>query len=215
MVGALLFDLDNTLYPSSAAMERFTIDRMNEYTARVTGLPLDEARETRRVRMPNYGTTLEWLMAEHGLSDSDDYFAYVHPEGEEDSIEFDPALPSYLDSLPQPKYVFTNAPMEHADRVLRKLRITDRFERVFDVRFNGLRGKPAKEAVDRVVAAIGLPAADIAFVDDVPRYVRGFTDRGGVGVLIDPEDRHPGSGLPTIRTIYELGAMLSRLSEPS
>jgi len=208
MLRALIFDLDNTLYPASAAMEEHTIARMNEYTARLLGTGVDEAIAIRRERMPRYGTTLEWLMAEHGFTDTEDYFTYVHPAGEEDLVEFDPALGPFLDSLPLPKYVFTNAPMEHADRVLEKLRITDRFKRVFDVRFCNLKGKPAATAVDGVIAAIGLPAEDTIFMDDIPRYVRGFIDRGGRGVLVDHFGKHPESGLPTIKTIYELPAYL-------
>jgi len=208
MLRALIFDLDNTLYPASASMEEHTVSRMNEYTARLLGMDVTQAAAFRRERMPRYGTTLEWLMAEHGFADPEDYFAYVHPAGEEDLVEFDPALGPFLDSLPLPKYVFTNAPMEHADRVLERLRIADRFVRIFDVRFCNLRGKPSASAVDGVIAAVGLPAAETLFVDDIPRYVRGFVDRGGRGVLVDHFGKHPDSGLPTIRTIYELPACL-------
>jgi len=209
MVTAILFDLDNTLYPASADMERNTVRRMNEYAARLLGVDPEEAAAVRRARMPGYGTTLEWLMAEHGFTDADDYFAYVHPDGEEDSVAFDPALGPFLDSIALPKYVFTNAPMEHADRVLAKLGVADRFERVFDVRFCGLKGKPAASAVDKVLAAIGQPADSTVFLDDVPRYVRGFIDRGGRGLLVDHFDAHRDSGLETIRTIYELPGRLA------
>lgn len=196
------------MYPASADMEELTIQRMNKYTARLLGVQLDQASVIRRKHMPKYGTTLEWLMAEQGFADPEDYFAYVHPEGEEDSVDFDPGLGPFLDSLALPKYIFTNAPMEHADRILGKLRIADRFERVFDVRFCDLRGKPSASAVDGVLAAIGLPAGETLFTDDVPRYVRGFIERGGRGVLVDHFGKHPDSGLPTIRTIYELTAWL-------
>jgi putative hydrolase of the HAD superfamily len=208
MLRALIFDLDNTLYPASAAMEAHTIARMNEYTARLLGTSIDEAITIRREHMPRYGTTLEWLMAEHGFADPDDYFNYVHPAGEEDLVEFDPALGPFLETLSLPKFVFTNAPMEHAARVLEKLRIADKFQRVFDVRFCNLKGKPAATAVDGVLAAIGLPAEDTLFMDDIPRYVRGFIDRGGRGVLVDHFGKHLDSGLPTIKTIYELPAHL-------
>ena len=208
MVRAVIFDLDNTLYPASASMEAQIIRRMNEYTARYLGLDAEAAAAIRHERMPRYGTTLEWLMAEQGFSDPNDYFSWVHPDGEEGLVDFDPRLGPFLDSLTVPKYVFTNAPMEHADRVLRKLGIADRFERIFDVKFNLLRGKPDAEAVRRVIAAIGLPAQDLLFVDDIPRYVQGFVDGGGRGVLVDHFGKHPDSGLPTIRTIYELPAFL-------
>lgn len=217
MIQALLFDLDNTLYPASERMEDDIILRMNDYTARLIGLSLEESIALRRERMPAYGTTLEWLMAEYGFNDPDDYFNYVHPEGEEEALHADEGLAAFLDSLPPRKYVFTNAPMEHADRVLRKLAIEGRFRRIFDIRFNGLRGKPHAEAVDRVLAAVkadcGASPRETLFIDDVPRYVRGFQERGGHGVLIDQSGRHGATGLPTIRLLPELGPYLQTIEK--
>jgi putative hydrolase of the HAD superfamily len=215
MIQALLFDLDNTLYPASERMEDDIILRMNDYTARITGLSLEAAIALRRERMPAYGTTLEWLMAEYGFDDPDAYFDYVHPEGEEEALRPDGGLAPFLDSLSQHKYIFTNAPMEHAERVLRRLNIEGRFRIIFDIRFNGLRGKPHRAAVDRVLEAVrqdcGALPRDTLFVDDVPRYVRGFMERGGHGVLIDQDGRHGPTGLPTIRLLPELGPLMHTL----
>ena len=212
MTRAILFDLDNTLYPASASMEKDIVRRMNQYAANLVGVSVEEVIALRQDRMKRYGTTLEWLMAEHGFTDSDGYFEAVHPDGEEEVLQQDAKLAPFLDSIGLPKYIFTNAPMEHALRVLRKLGIGDRFDRIFDVRFNSLRGKPARDAIERVLAAIGLPASDTLFVDDLPRYVQGYVDCGGKGVLIDHEGRHPGTGLPTIKTIYELPAHIEAAS---
>ncbi len=208
MVRAVIFDLDNTLYPATSAMDELTARQMNEYVGRLLGVEPSMAHGIRREKMHTYGTTLEWLMAEHGPIDCDDYFSFVHPEGEENLVDFDPGLGPFLDSIQLPKYIFTNAPMPHADRVLARLRVADRFERVFDVTFNGLKGKPSASAVDRVLSSIGLPASDTIFADDLPRYVKGFIDRGGMGVLVDHFGKHPDSGMPTIRTIYELKKFL-------
>ena len=208
MTRAILFDLDNTLYPASASMEADIVRRMNQFAANLIGVSVDEAIALRKERMKRYGTTLEWLIAEHGFTDSDGYFEAVHPDGEEEVLQPDADLAPFLDSIGLPKYIFTNGPMEHAIRVLRKLGIGNRFDRIFDVRFNRLKGKPAREAIERVLSAIGLPASDTLFVDDIPRYVQGYADCGGKGILIDHEGRHPGSGLPTIKTIYELPAYI-------
>lgn len=217
MIRALLLDLDNTLYPANAVMEAEIVRRMNEYVARYLGLPFDEAAALRRERMPAYATTYEWLAAEHGLADAEGYFDYVHPEGEEACLEPDPALGPLLDGIGLPKYIFTNAPASHADRVLERLGSAGRFRQIFDIRFNGLRGKPHASAVDRVLAAVradcGAAPSEVAFVDDVPRYVRGFSARGGLGILIDHHGRHAAEGLPTIRLISELPSALAAAAE--
>lgn len=213
MIKAVFLDLDNTLYPASSGMEGDIVARMNEYAARVVGVSVEEARALRKERMPNYGTTLEWLMAEYGFDDPDGYFAYVHPDGEELVLSPDPRLKPFLDSIRLPKYVFTNAPMEHATRVLSYLGVSDCFERVFDVRFNQLRGKPARSACERVIAAAGVMPSESAFADDIPRYVRGFAETGGLGVLVDHDGRHGETGLPTVSSIYGLKKFLEEKGE--
>jgi putative hydrolase of the HAD superfamily len=209
MINAVFFDLDNTLYPASASMEADIIARMTDYAAAFIGISTDEAQRLRKANLAQYGTTLEWLMAEHGLTDYDDYFACVHPSGEESVLTPDPQLRPFLAGIHQPKFIFTNAPMEHATRILDKFGIADCFQKIYDVRFNQLTGKPSRSAVERVLADSGWPAAESLFVDDVPRYVRGFTDCGGHGVLIDHFDTWPEETLPRIRTIYELSPYLN------
>lgn len=209
MLRYLLLDLDNTLYSDHTGMEKATFERINAFMAEWLKLPVKEALELRRSRMALYGTTLEWLMADYGFAEVERFFSTVHPEGEEDCISPDPGLGRLLDSLELPKAIFTNAPMEHAVRVLDKLGVADRFEAVYDIRYNGLRGKPAPEAIRRVLSACGVAPEEALFVDDVPRYVQGFVDLGGHGILIDEMDRHPDSRLRRIRGLAELPALIA------
>jgi putative hydrolase of the HAD superfamily len=204
MLRLVLFDLDNTLYPESIGMDRDITRRMIEYVARFLGMSTEEARKFRHERAKKYGTTLEWLTVEHGLSDPESYFSAVHPEGEEYCIEGDPELARILDALPLRKAVLTNSPYEHADRVLAKLGVADCFEAIYDIRFNGLRGKPHADAYKRACEARGVGVEETLFVDDLPKYVRGFQDLGGKAVLIDEANRFEGEGLPRIRSLAEL-----------
>lgn len=208
MLRYLLLDLDNTLYSERVGMDNDIARRMNEFVASYLGVGHDEAREIRRAQRSRFGTTLEWLMKEKGFSDPENYFAAVHPEGEEYCIEPDPGLGPLLDAIHLPKAVFTNSPSEHAERVLRKLGVRSRFEAVYDIRFCALRGKPHAAAFRRVCEACGVEPGDAAFVDDMPVYVRGFVELGGRGVVLDEFDRHAGAELPRIRSLAELPALL-------
>ena len=210
MITTLLFDLDNTLYSPSFGMEDDVIRRMNEYVVRVLGKSLDECRKIRSERLPHYGTTLEWLMAEHGVTDTEDYFAYVHPEGEELVLRREPEVQAALEALLYPKYILTNAPMEHADRVLRVLGLAEYFTGIYDIRFNKLKGKPHQEAYLRVCADMGVSTDEVLFVDDIPRYANGFTEVGGTGVLIDQFGKHKGYGGTKIQALGELTALLGK-----
>ena len=208
MLALALFDLDNTLYPESLGMDLDIDRRMTDYVARYLGISVEEAGVFRHERARKYGTTLEWLTLEHGFEDTESYFAAVHPEGEEYCIAPDPDLARILDALPLRKAVLTNSPSEHAERVLARLGVRDRFGAIYDIRFNGLRGKPHADAYQRACAAEGVRAEETVFIDDMPKYVRGFMAVGGRAVLVDEADRFAGEGLPRIRTLAELSEAL-------
>jgi putative hydrolase of the HAD superfamily len=211
MTRLVLFDLDNTLYPESSGMDRDITRRMLEYVARYLGMSVEEARALRHERARNYGTTLEWIMVEKGFVDVESYFAAVHPEGEEYCVAQNPALGPILDSIPARKAVLTNSPMEHAERVLAKLAVRDRFDAVYDIRANGLRGKPRAEAYRRACEGMGASVDDTIFVDDMPKYARGFMALGGRAVVVDEAGRFAGEGIPRVRDLEELPALLASL----
>jgi putative hydrolase of the HAD superfamily len=61
------------------------------------------------------------------------------------------------------------------------------FDVVVDASETGIR-KPAAEAYDVAIAAVGLPAEAMVFVDDNPSYVAGGTKAGMRAVLLDVLD---------------------------
>jgi putative hydrolase of the HAD superfamily len=209
MLSLALFDLDDTLYPAGSGMDRDIVRRMTAYVADFLGMGIEEARAFRHERAKNYGTTLEWLITEMGFTDREDFLAAVHPEGEEYCIEPSPALAAILDSIGQRKAVLTNSPREHADRVLAKLGVADRFEAVYDIRSNGFRGKPHADAYRRACEASGASIAQTLFVDDLPKYVIGFLELGGRALLLDERDRYGAEGLPRIASLAELPPILA------
>jgi putative hydrolase of the HAD superfamily len=209
MTRLLLLDLDNTLYSEARGMDHDIDRRMVEYVAQYLKLSIEEAQAARYERARKYSTTLEWLTLEHGFSDPEAYFAAVHPEGEESRLEPDPELGRVLDAIPLPKAVLTNAPSEHAERVLARLGVADRFQAVYDIRFSGLRGKPHAQAYLRACESSGYTVEETLFVDDQPKYVRGFVDLGGRALLIDEADRFAGEGLSRIRSLGELVPLLA------
>ncbi|MFQ3547009.1 MAG: HAD-IA family hydrolase [Termitinemataceae bacterium] len=210
MLKYLLFDLDNTLYSSSFGLEKAVGERIRQYTAAYLGVSEEEAIQRRQARIANYGTTLEWLMAEEGLTDIEDYYRAIHPAGEETALYPDPRVKTYLQSIPLPKAILTNSPMEHALRIIKKLELEGVFSHIFDIRWNNFRGKPQPEAFLRVLATLQVQASEVLFVDDYPSYVQGFLEIGGNGVLLDEEDLHPDVTFPRIQSLFDLGPYLER-----
>lgn len=212
MIRHLLLDLDNTLYPASGEMDRGISRRMLDFVAAWLAVPMEEAVRMRAKDLPLYASTLEWLKARHGLRDDEGYFAAVHPEHEIDELKSDPALKPYLLSLGLPITLLTNAPMSHARRVLEFFGIEDIFLGVFDLTFHGGRGKPYRECFIKTLDAVGRSIEETLFVDDYPKYVRGYRDIGGRAVLVDESGEREGiardEGFGYIRSIYGLSDIL-------
>ncbi|MCL1813552.1 MAG: HAD-IA family hydrolase [Treponema sp.] len=207
----ILFDLDGTLYSSRWGLEQAVSSRVNDYIAEYLKLPREEAwaRRKERIQKGGYGTTLEWLRAEEGLNDEEmeNYFAYMHPEHEADTLPPDPALRSFLLSLSSrniPFAILTNSIMEHADRILDKLKVADLFPVIYDMRKNGFRGKPDAVMFRNVLNDLGVTAPSCCLIDDVPFYVEGYQAIGGTGILLDEDNKHQEFGGFRIQKLEEL-----------
>ncbi|MDR1100699.1 MAG: HAD-IA family hydrolase [Treponema sp.] len=208
MIQYILFDLDNTLYSARYGLEDNVHRRIRDFLAAYLGVSPEEAWQQRAERLHDYGTTLEWLSFERGFTDIEAYFALVHPEDEADALPPDPALRAFLESLPQAKAILTNSPREHADRIIGKLGLSGLFTHIFDIRSNGLKGKPHAEAFFRAFEDMGSSPEETLFIDDTPAYVEGCRALGGKGVLLDEYDAWPDYRYPKIRDLRELEAVL-------
>ncbi|MCX7026195.1 MAG: HAD-IA family hydrolase [Spirochaetes bacterium] len=208
MTEALMFDLDNTLYSEKSGMETRVLRAINEFVGAILDLPPDKANRVRREGVRYYGTTLEWLIFEKGFDDSEAYFSYIHPEEEAELLGPDPELKAILDSLPYPKIVLTNSPFEHAQRVLAALGVEDRFQAIYDIRFNGLVGKPHPKSFLRAIEAAGFKVESTVFVDDLPKYILGYQALGGRSILKDEGRRFLDKGFERIESLAELNFLL-------
>ena len=211
-VSYLLLDLDDTVYPASSGFHQEIDRRMTEYVARYLNVPLEEAATRRKSYWKRYGTTLKGLLSQHGFNRVDEYLAHVHPTNLQDFILHDPGLGALLDSLPMPKSILTNSPQEHALRVLDYLGVRDRFEHIFDLRFNGYEGKPVRSAYARALEKIGRRPEEVLFADDLLEYLLPFREMGGHVVLVGErtgvEDEAGRLGVPRLRSLYELPTLM-------
>jgi len=212
MIRALLFDLDNTLYSEATGLEHGVSQRINRFIAEFFNISVQEAIKFRKEHGKSYGTTLEWLMAEYGFQEPVHYFEAIHPENEADCLEQDMVLRLMLEEIPLPKAVLTNAPMDHARRILARLGILDCFVGIYDIWFNNLVGKPHPEAYLHALEASGFSPEQTLFVDDLPKYVKGYLDLGGPAVLKDELGRFVDLPFRRIATIYELDTVIEEMN---
>ena len=214
MIEHLLFDLDNTLYPASAPINKGIASRMSCFVTDFLHVPAEEAAEMRRSGLTRFGTTLEWLRTEHSLDKAgiEAFFAAVHPASEADEVPFDPQLRNLLLHIPLPKSILTNAPIEHAERILRMLSIEDLFVSVCDLRANNLYGKPYPDSYANAAALSGFTIAQTLFIDDHLKYTTGYAKIGGKAVLIDFYNEHEECGFDRLRSVYQLPDYLQKLN---
>jgi len=171
-----VFDLDNTLYPADCRLWEQVDRRINEMSARVLGLPLDQARLVQKEYLRKYGTTLRGLMVEHNV-DIEAYLAYVH-DIDLAPVESNPRLDRTLAALPGRKLVFTNGTVAHAARILGKLGVAERFEDVFDVRAADYLPKPDPTVYAKLVARHAIAPRGAILFEDIARNLKPAYELG-------------------------------------
>jgi putative hydrolase of the HAD superfamily len=202
---SLYFDLDDTLYPPSSGLWDAIRDRMNAYMQRMIDLPLPEIISLRKSYLERYGTTLRGLQA-HFEVDTDEYLAFVHNLPLERYIRPDPELRRILLSLPQHRWIFTNADGNHAKRVLKILDLEGCFEGIIDVRAIDFACKPEKIAYQRALTITGdeNPAECIIF-DDSMRNLTPAHEMGFYTILVGRNGAQPTAdrAIPSLHSLKD------------
>jgi len=166
-VKTLLIDLDDTTYPTSVGVWPILTERVFQYMLDIVGIPKDEIPEKRERLFMEHGTTMRGLNIEYGI-DVEDYLEYVHEVDLSMIVQPDPHLREVLISLPQEKWIFTNASRQHANNVLELLGIAEQFLGVIDVMDTEPWCKPHAEAFEIALKLAGGPLPEeTLFVDDL------------------------------------------------
>ncbi len=207
-VKTLLIDLDDTTYPTSIGVWPILTERVFRYMQDVVGIPEDEIPEKRDRLFFEHGTTMRGLNIEYGI-DVQDYLEFVHEVDLSKVIQPDQDLKAALSSLPQEKWIFTNASRQHANNVLGLLGITDLFMGVIDVLDTEPWCKPHPEAFEIALKLAGGPQPeDTLFVDDLEVNLDAARALG-IQTLrvssVEVESNHP-----VISRLVELPAFLSK-----
>ena len=208
----LFIDLDDTLYPNTNGLWASIRDRMTDFMHQRLNLPLNEVHQLRRNYFETYGTTLRGLQLHHQI-DADEYLAYVHNLPLEKFLTPDPSIRALLVSLPQQKWIFTNADEAHAQRVLNVLELADCFAGIIDVRALDYACKPQVDAYHQALKISG--EADpykCIMLDDSIRNLVPAGEMGITTVLVGVDEPHP-SVHHTIRSMHNLPEVITELRE--
>lgn len=220
MITNLLFDLDNTLYCATSPINENMFKRMMVFISEFLNLSYEKAVEL-STRIHPYSTTLEWLRAEYNFTDTEAYFRTLHPEDEKNEVIFDPKLRPFLQKLGKTHHlsVLTNSAKIHAEQILNHLNVYDLFDGIFDIETNNLKGKPYPDSYLNAITEKGFTVKQTLFFDDYPKYIKGFNDIGGRGVLVDKTGRFKDNPLleetplARISTVYEIPTLLKKIEQ--
>ncbi len=209
MLSLILFDLDETLYPRSAALMKEITGRIQQYLIDKMGVPVAEAAALRTRFRGTYGTALRGLMEEGYAVDLDDYFTYVHDIELNGRILPDPALRDMLMALPLRRAILTNSNIEHAERILAHMGIRDCFEAVIDIKALNFKNKPAPESYALAMEMLGVQPHEVIFVEDSPMNTIPARALGMTTVLIECERGDDADYY--LDNIMEIGPLVTRL----
>ena len=205
----LIFDLDGTLYPHDNGIWEAIADRMDEYMHTFLGFSRDEIPEIREGYYHQYGTTLKGLIVNHQI-DPYAYLEFVHDIPLNQYIDTDDLLAESLDQLPFPKWIFTNADVSHAVRVLATLGISDHFEGIMGVNSLDFLNKPDPKSYQAALKILKSPDPEnCIFIDDIPKNLVGAKQVGMHTILVGssnpaPEIDHAVPNIYHLPTAVEL-----------
>ena len=182
-VDAWVFDLDNTLYPPSAALWSHIERNITLFVMHRFGLDGASARELQLYYYLRHGTTLRGLVDE-GAVEAAEYLDFVH-DVDRSSLTPNPALAHEIGMLPGRKLIFTNGSRSHAMRTCERLGLEKLFDHVFDIADAGLEPKPASEAYAAFLERTGVDPTRAAMFEDLPKNLVVPRALGMTTVLVE------------------------------
>lgn len=209
MLRYVLFDLDNTLYPSNSGLWEAIAHRINLYMIERLGMEPEEVGEKRLQYLSAFGTTLNALRHFYGI-DPDEFLIFVHDIPLGDYLSPDPALDSMLDRLPLRKVIFTNADAFHARRVLARLGVARHFERIIDIHALEFVNKPKPRAYLKALEFVSARPQECVLVEDSLLNILPARSLGMVTVLVGSDEAADGADY-RIRRVTELEESLRAL----
>ncbi|PLX87687.1 MAG: pyrimidine 5'-nucleotidase [Desulfuromonas sp.] len=186
---AILFDLDNTLYPAEKNLFSLIDVRINRYMEEVVTIPRHDVDTLRRHYWEKYGTTLQGLIHHHHV-DPEDYLDYVHAIDVQQKLSHDIHLQHSLQALDIPCFIFTNGSQNHARNVTAALGIDHLFCEMFDIRVAGYIPKPHPAPYQKILEKIETPAERCIMVEDSSANLKTAKQLGMKTVLIGAHQPH-------------------------
>jgi len=200
--------VDGTLYPTDHPLTDAIDRRLNEYLDIKLGIP-PERQDAARIEMTReHGSMFRGLMVGCGV-DPAEYFEFLCCEVTDPRafLEPDPVLRKVLAEMPGKRYLLSNAPTVHCERVAEGLGVLDVIDGVFDIAWADWIGKPAESTYLKVLGELGASPSEVTAIDDM---LAGLDTARALGLRTvhvgGPETEPTQDGHVRVRSIHELPA---------
>lgn len=181
----VLFDLDGTLYESSAGVEAQLRNAMVAQASIALGVAFDDARVLLRRYRGAYKASVLGLQEHHGI-DPVMFYERVYDSLDTSAMKVRPGCKDALSDLAKfvKLGVFTNSNRTFTERTLSFLGLSGIFDRLVTVEDHGFVRKPEIEAYQMVFASLGLAPEEVMMFDDIASSLSVMDSLGSNGVLV-------------------------------
>jgi len=181
-----IFDLDNTLYDINLGVFKKISKRMTKFIINELELDEDKAKTLQKEMFLKYGLTLRGLIVEKKIN-PDRFLNYVH-DVDHPELERDNELISLLKNLNGKKYIYTNAPYNHAKKILNVLGAFDLFDDILDIKKTDYIPKPDLTSFEIMQRKFGISFKNVKksiFIEDTVKNLKPAKQIGMSTVWIE------------------------------
>lgn len=206
-----LFDLDNTLHDATPHIFPHINRSMREYIERHLGVDEQEATRIRQGYWVRYGATLLGLMRHHAI-DPRHFLRETHRFPDlKGMLVFDKPLLHALRRLPGRKIIFSNAPRQYTETILKLTGLARHFDAIYSVENVRFQPKPMPAGFRALLRAEHLDPRRCIMVEDTLPNLVAAKKLGMKTVWVSPDSRQPPCVDVKIKSVCELPQRCGRL----
>ena len=198
-----IFDLDNTLHDAQAKIFPIVNNKMNQYISSTLKISIEEASKLRAQYWDEYGATLQGLIKNYNI-DPIDFLDKTHTISNfTDLVIPMPNLKEILTLADGKRIIYTNAPKNYTDQVLKICEIEEYFDEVFTIEDSDFRPKPNKDSMKLFIKKYNIKEA--YFVDDVKENLKTAKQFGLSTIWLTSNDDNPtyiDKKIPELRDLF-------------
>ena len=184
-----IFDLDNTLHDAQKKIFPIINQKINQYISKSVKINITEADRLRQQYWDYYGATLEGLIRHHNINPTE-FLEVTHTlENFEELILPMPDLIKVLSSINGQKILYTNAPKNYTNKVLKICQIEGYFDGVFSIEDSNFIAKPSAVSMEFFIKKYKIKLAN--FVDDVKENLETANQFGLSTIWLTNEKENP------------------------